>query len=379
MIADVQEGHQLGQKDVSVRPFVEDDIPQVADLNWRFLRHRKGVAPPALQYFFRELYFTNPWIDSSLPSLVYEASGGKIVGFLGVNPRKMSIRGQPIRVAFGGNFVVHPEARSTIAGLRLLGTYMAGGQDLSQTDSANDVSRALLRRLGFSTILPFSIHWARPLRPSHYALHEMSRLMRPAVSACLRAAAKPLCSVVDNIAARFTASPFRYTPPHLQAGELDVETLLQCLAEFRGGCSLWPEYDVHSLSWLLTFMDRMKAGGDLRKLVLRDASQKIVGWYIYHVKPGAVSEVVQIGGARQFTKDILDHLFHDAWSHGAVGLHGVVDSRLMDDFSEKNCFFTCRGGWMLAHSRRPELLELLNRGDAFLSRLDGEWCLGFGG
>ena len=159
----------------------------------------------------------------------------------------------------------------------------------------------------------------------------------------------------------------------------DVETLLHCLTEFRSGYSLWPEYDVHSLKWLLSFMERMPVRGDLRKIVLRDDGQKILGWYIYYVKPGAVGKVVQIGGERQFTKNILDHLFSDALNQGVVGLHGVVHSRLMGDFSEKNCFFACRGGWTVAHSRKPELLELLNRGDAFLSRLDGEWCLGFGG
>jgi hypothetical protein len=47
----------------------------------------------------------------------------------------------------------------------------------------------------------------------------------------------------------------------------------------------------------------------------------------------------------------------------------------MADFSDKSCFFTCRGGWAVAHSRKPEILEVLERGDAFLSRLDGEWCL----
>jgi hypothetical protein len=51
----------------------------------------------------------------------------------------------------------------------------------------------------------------------------------------------------------------------------------------------------------------------------------------------------------------------------------------MGDFSEKNCFFACRGGWTVAHSRNPEILEALNRGDAFLSRLDGEWCLALDG
>jgi hypothetical protein len=363
---------------VPVRPLIEDDIPQVANLYWTVLRSRKLPVPPALECKLRELYFTNPWIDSTLPSLVYDAGAGKVVGFLGVISRRMSVRGKSIRIALGGNFVVRPDSRTSLAGIHLLATYMAGGQDISQTDSANDLSRALLKRLGFKTILPFSVHWVRPLRPAHYAVYAISRSAGRAASATLRAVAKPLSSVVDGMAARFSSNPFRQIEPRLQAAELDVETLLRCLAEFRGGCSLWPEYDVNSLNWLLTFMERMKAYGELRKVALHDGSGKIVGWYIYFRKSGAVGEVVQIGGARQFIKEILDHLFHDAWIHGAVAVHGVVDTRLMDDFSEKNCIFTCRGGWMLAYSRKSDLVDLLDSGDAFLSRLDGEWCLSLG-
>ncbi len=367
-----------GRNSMPVRPLAEADIPQVASLYWTVMRERKGPPPPAVQSFLQELYFTNPWIDSSLPSLVYH-EGGKIGGFLGVVPRKMSLRGQPVRIAFGGNFVVHPEFRNTLAGLHLLRTYMAGGQDLSQTDSANDISRALLRRLGFTTILPFSVHWVRPLRPARYAMYAVSHLTESGLSAALEFVSRPFCSAVDGVATRLSSSPFRQTKSQLQAADLDIETLLACMAEFRGGYSLWPEYDFQSLDWLLTYMQRRRAHGDLRKIVLRDESKKIRGWYIYYLEPGAVGEVVQIGGARQFTRDILDHLFYDAWSHGAIALHGVVDRRLMDDFSERHCFFTCRGGWMLAHSRKPELLALLDDGDAFLSRLDGEWCLAFGG
>ena len=68
--------------------------------------------------------------------------------------------------------------------------------------------------------------------------------------------------------------------------------------------------------------------------MVRDDNQKIVGWYLYYVKPGAVAEVVQIGGEQKLTKDILDHLFYDAWKHGAIALHGVVDIRRMADFSD---------------------------------------------
>jgi hypothetical protein len=357
-----------------VRPFVEDDIPQVADLYWTIIGEQKAPAPPAIRTALRELYFTNPWIDSTIPSLVYDEKG-KTVGFLGVVPRRMSVRGQPIRVAFGGNFAVHPDFRSTLAGLRLLSTYLKGPQDLSQTDSANDVSRALLTRLGFTTILPFSVHWVRPLRPAHCTVSLMLRLVSPMFSSALEFAAKPFCLVADGLAEKLSSNPFRQSVPSLDGTELDVETLLHCIREFRGGYSLWPEYDLPSLNWLLAFMERRKAHGDLRKVVLRNSSGKVVGWYIYYHKAGAIGEVVQLGGARQFTKDILEHLFHDAWSHGAVALHGVVDRRLMDDFSDAHCFFTCRGGWMVAHSRKPDLLALLDSGDAFISRLDGEWCL----
>jgi len=362
-----------------VRPLAKDDIAQVADLYWTVLRERKGPTPPAVQSFLQELYFTNPWIDSTLPSLVYDEKG-KIAGFLGVVPRKMSLRGEPVRIAYGGNFVVAPEFRNTLAGLHLLRTYMAGGQELSQTDSANDTSRALLERLGFTTIMPFSLHWVRPLRPANCLTYAIAHLSESSLTAALAFASKPFCSAVDSMATRLSSSPFRQRESQLQAAELDVETLLRCLTEFRGEYSLWHEYDAPALTWLLSFMERMKGHGDrLRKLVLRDAGGRIVGWYIYYRTPGGFGDVAQIGGARRHVKEILDHLFYDAWSYGAIAVHGIVDRRWMDDFSGKNCFFTCRGGWTVAHSRKPSFLELLNRGDAFLSRLDGEWCLAFGG
>ena len=361
-----------------VRPLAETDIPQVADLYWTVLRERKGPTPPTVHSFLRELYFSNPWIDDSLPSLVYDEKG-KIAGFLGVIPRKMSWKGQPVRIAFGGNFAVHPEFRTTLAGLHLLRTYMAGGQDLSQTDSANDTSRALLERLGFTTILPFSMHWIRLLRPARCLTHAISHLSESSLFSAIEFASQPICSALDRLAGRIASSPFRHPESRLHASELDVETLLGCLAEHRAGYSLWPEYDAPTMNWLLSFMERMKGYGDkMRRFLLRDETGAAVGWYIYYVKPGGFGEVVQLGGARKRIKEVLDHLFHDAWQHGVIALHGIVDRKLVDDFSEKYCFFTCRGGWMVAHSRKPDFLELLKSGDCFMSRLDGEWCLAFG-
>jgi hypothetical protein len=359
---------------MSVRPLTEADLPVVTDLYWNYMRRRDGTAPASLRATFRDLYFTNPFVEAAFPPLVYEAKDGKIVGFLGCIIRNMSLCGRPVRVAFGGNLVVSPGSRSNLAAPRLLGTFMAGTQELSLTDSANDLSRKLIERLGFRVIPALNIHWARPLRPTRYGIYTLSRSAGPVLAATLKSAAMPFCSLADGVATRF-AGPFRQTKPRFRGAELDVETLLQCMAEFRKGYSLWPEYNASSLQWLLSFMGKMSARGTLRKIVVRDEKDKIVGWYIYYVKPGAVGEVVQIGGEPKSTKAILDHLFYDAWEQGMIALHGVVDSRRMADFSDKGCFFTCRGGWALAHSHKPELLDVLGCGDGFLSRLDGEWCL----
>jgi hypothetical protein len=360
---------------VSVRPLIESDIPQVTDLYWKYMRGRSEPTPPGLQLLLRELYFTNPWLKGgTVPSLVYEGTGGRILGFLGVIAREMSVCGEPIRVAFGGNFVVHPEARSGVAAPGLLKAYMAGGGDILQTDSANEKWRRLLERMGWQTIPALNIHWARPLRPGSYAVHALSRSVGPALSAGLKLS-KPFCRLVDSVAAGLPINPFRPVKPALQGAELDHLTLLQCLVEYREGYALWPKYDAESLRWLLNYMERRAARGNLRRVVVRDENQKPIGWYIYYVKPGAVGEVVQVGGELKRTKDILGHLFYDAWEHGVIALYGVVDSRRVPDFSQKGCFFTCRGGWTIAYSRKPQFLELLERGDAFLSRLDGEWCL----
>jgi ribosomal protein S18 acetylase RimI-like enzyme len=359
---------------MAVRTLTEQDIPQAADLYWNYLRNTKGSAPPSVWASFRELYFANPLTASGFPSLVYENNAGKIVGFLGVVARKLSVRGKPIRSAFGGNLVVHPEARSSFAAARLLDVYTKGGYDILQADSANDNGRRLLDRLGFITVPALNIHWARPLRPAHYAAYYMSRAAGP-LSTAAKLAAKPFCSIADGVAGGLSASPFRLTKSPLQGGELDIEMHLHCMAEFRKGYSIWAEYDADSLKWLLDYMERTPKRGHLRKIFLRDERQKIVGFYVYYVLPGAVGEVVQFGGDPKFTKSILDHLFCDAAERGLIALHGMVDLRKMADFSDRGCFFTCRGGWSLAYSRTPELLEILNQGDAFLTRLDGEWCL----
>src|SRR5713101_1877994 len=109
--------HQVQiSKQGTIRPFSEDDIEQVADLSWRILHHRCGHSPPSLRSYFKELYFRNPWREDALPSLAYEDLNGNLIGFLGVVPRRMTLRDRAVRVACGSTLVVEPASRSTLAG-----------------------------------------------------------------------------------------------------------------------------------------------------------------------------------------------------------------------------------------------------------------------
>lgn len=360
-----------------MRRFALGDIAQVAGLWWKFLRKGSGPPPSQLQAYLRELYFSSPLLDDDLPSLVYEAKDGKVVGFLGVVLRKFCLRGRPIRVAFGGNYVMDPTARTSLGGLQLLAQYMKGNQDLSITDSATDVSRNLLERLGFRTILPFSIYWARPLRPSRYAAYAATSAIGSRFRGSVQFMTAPFCALADAVASRLPSGSFRPTEPPLRSADLDMDTLLKCISEFRGTAPLNPAPDDLTQKWLLNFMERMHPRATLRKRLLRDGKDKIVGWYLYYLKPGAPCQVIQIGADRGSQKAVIKHLLYDAWNHGAIGLHGAAPPGLMPDLAEENCFFTCRGGWVVAHSRDPEIVDILSSGDVNLSRLDGEWCLNF--
>jgi len=355
-----------------ITPLVKDDIPHLVDLYMKAFPDSNQVSVQALGGYFDEIFFHNPWYDEALPSLVYRDDHRRIVGFLGVMPRRMSMNGRPIQVAISHHFMVEPDSRSTLAGVQLLKEFFKGPQDLSLAQ-ATDVSRKIWEGLGGSTSLLYSIHWMRPLRPSWYF---MSLLKRHGLPAPFIFASRPFCAVSDAILIRMPQSPFRQIVPLVSGEDLDVETLHACLSECSSKQSLRPEYNGRSLKWLLEKAAQKKRYGTLQKVLVRDAEQ-IIGWYLYYLNPGGSSEVLQIGARDNSINDVLDHLFYHAWQRGVITLSGQLEPRFMPELLKKYCLFNSHLPWMLVHSNKPELLQAIHRGDAFLTRLEGEWWIGF--
>jgi hypothetical protein len=351
--------------------FVEDDIARVADLHRRVFNTTEAVAGSRFDAYDRYLrdVFLRPEVgDHPIQSLVCDAGQGAIVGFLGLVPRRMRFGRQPILAAVCSQFIVD-SARRGQTGLLMLKRCFQGPQDVSITDEANDATRTIWEWCGGSTAMLYSLHWMRPIRPVQFMLALASRRERwqSIAGAATRAAAR----IADAGIARLLGG----RPTQGVRAELDLDTLSAWLPEFTRERSLGPDYDHASLQWVLGRARR--AYDHLRAAWVRGADARPAGWYLFSVDRARIAHVVQIG-ARPHTIDlVLDHLFDDAARHGAAALSGRLDPAFAQHLSDRHCVFRAEGQWTLVHARRPEIVEAVQRGDAFLTRLEGEWCLRF--
>jgi len=357
-----------------VRPFVDDDISQVVDLHRRIFGMSDKWSPELYRGYFHEVFLNNPWYDKSLCSLVYEEGSGKIGGFLGVMPRPMWMKGRPIRAAVSSQFIVEPESRLKLAGVQLLKAFLSGPQDLSLADEANNSSRALWERLGGSTELLYSIHWTCILRPAQYVRVRLGprNLLRP-----LTFLLKPFCQVIDSVVARAPDNTYYRTGARCVGEDPGVETLLKCSDAFRHPQSLRPEYDQSSLEWLLGRAAETNGHGNLQKVAVRNAARELIGWFLYYLDRHGMGEVLQIGSNKTSAHEVLNYLFIHAWRNGAIALRGRLEPGLMPELLALRGLTHRHRYWTLVHSQKPELLDGIHRGDAFMTRLEGEWCMRF--
>lgn len=344
------------------------------DLDAVLALHRQvfgGSLPEdARRPLLARLFFEHPWQDDRLGSLVCEGEDGAILGCIGVMPRPMTFEGAPILAAVLHDFMVAPERRSTLAAFELLKAVGAGPQDLSVAEG-NEASRRLCSAFGWVTCLPASLRWTHALRPASYAL---SLMRRRGMSRVAGRALAPAFALADAVVARLPRSPFRHGRSPLQARPLDAKALWCTIDRASRGSRLAPRHDVASLAWLLEGLER--GPGVLRRALFTSQSD-IVGWYLYQVERGGIAEVVQLGANEGSAGAVIEHLLHDARQQGAVAVSGQLDPELLPVLSEKLCVLhRGRGGsWILAHARDRRILQALQLGEAFFTRLEGEWWI----
>jgi hypothetical protein len=350
----------------------ERDIPRVA------LLHRRVFGPGRVdvrdttrqEAYLRRIFLGGAAGGSGIGSLVYEEEG-QLVGFLGVVSRNMEWMGKPVVVALSSQFIVDRASRSGMVGLRLLKEYLAGPQDLSIADEANDTAKTLWESFGGKAAFFYSLSYTRPLHPSRYLLaHVRQRKGWRAIAF----SADPIARLCDAVAARLPWT--RLVPPRSDArGErARPESLWTDLPRFCAAHPLRPALQLSDWTWMLHRAAEKVGCGELRQTIVKSHRNETLGWYLYYLNPGGISEVVQFVATRAAGRAVWNHMLHDAWQGGAVALSGRLEPGWMAMLAESRCFFH-RGPWTLVHAKKPELPHSFLEGTAFFSRLEGEWCL----
>jgi hypothetical protein len=351
----------------SMRPLERRDLPQVANLYELVVRSGSRNAPPGLAAYFEETLLEHPWVDPEIPSLVSEGDDGEIVGFIGSHVRRIAVDSRRARLACCGQLVTDPVVRNRAVGAFLLRAYLAGPQDLTITDTASGEVRRMWESMGGVTVHLASIGWIRLFGPWRYAV---SRGASPAARV-----AQPLSAALDAVSTRVASRALRPPAPHAVAEELTPEALVEQVAAAPPSVRVRPAYDVDFLEWLFGALAAVRSRGSLVRRLVR-AEDRVLGWYVYYLQRGGVSQVVQIGGRERDMGDVLDHLFADAHSGGSIAVQGRLEPHLREPLTARRCLFRSTGNRSLIHSADTEITNAIAFGHSLVSRLEGEWWMG---
>jgi hypothetical protein len=356
-----------------VRPLEREDLSQIVALHVRVFGRQATAPPDRLQSYLSRVLYEHPWIDGDCPSLVYEDRVGRVVGCLGVMPRPMIIGGRPGRAAIAHHYLVDPTYRAARAGVELVRRFLAGPQDFSLTEG-NERTRQIWQAFGGGAVLLRSLHWTRPLRPSSYLLSLLSRRGLPRPMATTLA---PVCRGLDAITPAAAPRAFRPELADVHGTEIDASALRGCLTMCTADLHVQPFYDLRALEWLLETLSDRPHHGTLHRVAVRDGAQRVLGWYLYYLGANGHGDVVQVGGYEHGLSRVLDHLFCHARQHGAVSVSGALEPHTFSMLARKSCAFHFPdSSWVLVHGRDAGLVNAIHHGNAFLTRLEGEWWLG---
>jgi hypothetical protein len=352
-----------------IRPFQRDDIPEVSQLFRRAFLSNGDHDAATIQAYFERAFFANPWYDDELPSYVHLDDNGAVDGFVGVQPKRLRWQGRRLRVAGPTKLMTAPTATPLVAS-RLLRRVFAGPQDLLLSDVGNDAGRRIWEALGGATVFLYSLQWQRPVRPAGHAL---SWLRARGVPGAITQSLRPFGALADTLLARWSSTPSRALRDEYLVEDLPFDVLATGLPELLAKRVLQPEYDEPWLRWLLGIAQQKEPSRVLRRQLVRDANQAPAGWFLYLVERGGVAEVLQLVARKNASAMVLDALLDDARREGATMVSGKLEPSMLREMSEQHCYIRPAEHWTLAHSNNPEIMDAILNGNAFLSRLEGEW------
>lgn len=356
-----------------IRPFAAADIPIVADMFQRILRKTDRPATQSLRAYLGEVFLDPPDFDPDIVSLVHERADGSVSGFLGALPLPMELDGKRLRAAVCGTMMVDGYAEDPFAGARLLRAFLAGPQDLSVTETANDVSTAMWRKMRAAVLPDYSLEWLRVIRPAGFATALAASRCRAA--GMLAPLARPLDALLHR-RGKDREPQWSHVAPNDRNGafrdeEADEERALELFPALTAHFPLRPQWQVETLRARIAHARRKANYGDCVRRVVTTRDGRAVGLFLYYGNRGGIGRAVQILAAPGQEGAVIDRMIDHAASRGLVALRGRVQPALLDAMIGRRIGFL-HASSSIVHARDPALIDLFRSGKAFLNGFAGE-------
>jgi len=357
-----------------VRALREHDLTAVADMFQRILRKSGDPATPSLRAYLKTIFLDTPDFDPQLTSRVHVRDDGRVSGFIGILPLRMELRGEPLCAAICSSLMVDAREDDPFAAARLLRDVLAGPQDLSFTETSNDIATTMWRKMHASVLADYSLEWLRVIRPVSFALEMAAG--RIGVLSVLKPLAAPFDGVFGQRAGPGGQAWPRYVPiaekadafTDTEATEDDLATLVP---ELLDAFSLRPQWTREQLGMMLVHARRKAVHGERVQRIVRSRAGKPIGFFLYYGDPGRVGRVVQIMTIPGQEGTVIDRLLKNAHARGMVAMRGRTQPALLEAMLGRKIIFV-NASSTVVHSRRPDLLEALTSGRAFLNGFAGE-------
>lgn len=357
-----------------IRPLRPEDLGNVARLFQSIFRDPALDPPPALVSYLRRLYLEMPGFEPEIWSLVHEDDTGAITGFIGVNVLRVRHGEKTLKVAICGPFMVKDREADPMTGARMLKAFLAGPQDLSLSELANEVSTRMWCSLRGVTLPSYSLDWVRIIRPASFMINVAAGKLKP-----LRLAA-PLARGLDRfLCGRMAPGGLHWSgvpavwpvKGGLSVSRIDRGQFAGIVEPLTRQFSLRPDWTDEQLAAILVDAERKVAYGEAVFCQVATSSGAVVGAFLYHLKPGGIAHVLQLLARPGQAGAVIDCLIGDAASRGAVGLRGRTQPALMEAMFGRRIAFTHLSSTVV-HSRDAALVEACRAGGIFFNGLAGE-------
>jgi hypothetical protein len=344
-----------------IRPFERDDLPAVTGL----MRDHLGAWDTDVGLLEATLW-DHPWADPELPSLVAVDDDGEVIGFIGVQPRRIEFDGASLRAVCCSHLVVRPQDRGSGPGALLVSRVMGGPQEITWTDTANQVVARIWGVLGGRVDHTRASDWMIVLRPMRWG----SRALGAATGLAAGSGNLPVPGLpLQAAGARLVPSAHPASPENVAGKHATAAEIAAAMPEICRRFTLFVAYDEEVLDYTFRLVEATR-GRLIRRIVKR--RRKAVGWYAYLLQPGGVSTVLHLAAAPRDVEAVFGELVEHSASLGSAALAGRYEPHLEAPLRLRMAILGLARR-PVVHTQHPHADVVLANSTSLLTRLDGEW------